>query len=247
VAGDHRFARVKAHEVGWCGIEVDSRRALCWGQSPGSVIAIPAFAGDCRAPFWFRWTGVGCVVPTEVGDLPASEATAGTGISGCFVDTQEAVRCFGVGAYGELANGGSGEANVLVQPTVIISAERFIALTAGSSFYCGISTHGVVWCWGNNIIGYLGVGLPDCGTTSCGPQVSTIPVEVGLSQVTQLVSSGRHTCARAAGGVWCWGSGLLGQVGLPTGNIGRPRLVLPLDAGASVRDGGERARVQGVS
>lgn len=46
----------------------------------------------------------------------------------------------------------------------------------------------------------LGVGVPDCGTTSCGPHVSTIPVELGLSQVTQLRSSGRHRCARAAGG-----------------------------------------------
>lgn len=247
VAGGHRFARVRAHEVGWCGIEVDSRRALCWGGSPGSVIAIPSFAGDCGATFWFRWTGVACVVPTEVGDLPQSEATAGTGGSACFADTQGAVRCYGVGAYGELANGATGELNVLVHPTVIISAERFTALTAGGSFYCGISTRGVVWCWGNNIIGYLGVGLPNCGTTSCGPLVSTIPVELGLTQVTQLASGGRHTCARAAGGVWCWGSGLLGQVGLPTGNIGTPRLVLPLDAGVYVRSGGEGARASGPS
>ncbi len=233
IAGPRRFALLRSHESGWCGVEVGTRQTYCWGESEGSVIAVPSFAGSCGASYWFRWVGLGCIVPTAIDSLPPTGTSAGTGIAGCFADTFGTVRCFGVGAYGELANGRTGEANVLVHPAAILSGERFVALTAGNAFFCGISDRGVSWCWGNNFRGYLGIGLPNCGSASCPPLASALPVALGLSRTTLLASSGRHVCARADGGVWCWGVGLLGQVGFPTGDVGTPRLVLPLASQSS--------------
>ena len=38
------------------------------------------------------------------------------------------------------------------------SAPRFIALTAGRQFTCGVDQRGGAWCWGDNRLGQLGLG-----------------------------------------------------------------------------------------
>ncbi|MCE1174657.1 MAG: putative Ig domain-containing protein, partial [Propionibacteriales bacterium] len=82
------------------------------------------------------------------------------------------------------------------------------ALSSGSILACAITGSGGVECWGKNHVGQLGAGFlsPD----------STIPVPVtGLGSGVRAVSSGAaHACALTdAGGVKCWGTNQLGQLG----------------------------------
>lgn len=81
------------------------------------------------------------------------------------------------------------------------------ALSAGYSSTCAVTDAGGVECWGNNDLGQLGNG-----TTTA----STIPVQVsGLSSGVRAVAVGAsHACALTdAGGVKCWGTNQIGQLG----------------------------------
>jgi alpha-tubulin suppressor-like RCC1 family protein len=65
----------------------------------------------------------------------------------------------------------------------------------------------MLWCWGLNGSGQLGLG----DTTN-----RTIPVQVGAATTWASVTAGdQHTCAtRNAGTLWCWGLNGSGQLGL---------------------------------
>lgn len=85
------------------------------------------------------------------------------------------------------------------------------AIGTKGSFTCALSTNGGVKCWGRNNIGQLGDGT----TTNRYRPVDV----VGLSSGVQSVAvGGAHTCAlTTGGGVKCWGSNRVGQIGVNPG------------------------------
>lgn len=80
-------------------------------------------------------------------------------------------------------------------------------LALGFSHTCARLSDSTVRCWGRNDDGRLGNG-------AFSPR-SAIPVTVlGLTDASQVVAGGYHSCARRQNGtVVCWGSNLTGQLG----------------------------------
>ncbi|MBB4638074.1 RCC1 domain-containing protein [Longimicrobium terrae] len=98
--------------------------------------------------------------------------------------------------------------------TVAITVRRFIApgsfrvVRAGAYYSCGTTLPGAAHCWGDNAAGQLGTGgaEPSLSIPAALRALAGVAVEdLALGEI--------HTCAVAAGGVWCWGDNSVGQLG----------------------------------
>jgi alpha-tubulin suppressor-like RCC1 family protein len=89
----------------------------------------------------------------------------------------------------------------------------FERITAGNGHGCGIVKGGDLWCWGNNLFGQAGAGLP----------MSTVPLDSAVRVLSafkfaKVAAARDHTCATnsAGDGVVCWGRDDQNQVRGPS-------------------------------
>jgi alpha-tubulin suppressor-like RCC1 family protein len=103
--------------------------------------------------------------------------------------------------------GEPGEPTRGLVPGLVSTALRFDALTAGSQYACGISgTLG--YCWGENRHGRFGNGTDVLFSVTPGSLAGAHPF-------AQLSAGETHACGvTPEGTVYCWGSNLLGQLGV---------------------------------
>jgi alpha-tubulin suppressor-like RCC1 family protein len=111
---------------------------------------------------------------------------------------------WGEGYYGELGNGTSG-GNVST-PQVADASHTWTQLAA-TLHGCGIDATHSIYCWGNNQSGELGTG-----STTAQPGQPT-PVMTTITTWNAVATGISHTCAIAANGAYCWGSGNSGGLG----------------------------------
>jgi alpha-tubulin suppressor-like RCC1 family protein len=147
--------------------------------------------------------------PVDVFGLTSGVAQIGASFGySCAVTTAGGVKCWGRNDYGQLGNGA--KANSLIPVDVSGLSGGISSITMGLSHTCALSTSGAVTCWGQNGSRQLGNGAS---------ADSLVPVAVSKlgSGVKAIDARNQMTCAvTAAGGVKCWGTGILGN-GL-TGN-----------------------------
>jgi len=77
---------------------------------------------------------------------------------------------------------------------------KFRSISAGGAHACALTVTGVVYCWGSNTVGELGVGDLVTRTTP-----TPVP---GTDGFTMVVASDFHTCATKGSLTYCWGAKL---------------------------------------
>jgi alpha-tubulin suppressor-like RCC1 family protein len=122
----------------------------------------------------------------------------------CALMAAGAVKCWGYNRYGELGDGTTADRH---RPVTVTGLPRVTAIAVGYLHACALTTEGGLKCWGYNRYGQLGDG------TTINRDV---PVDVaGLAHgVVAITAGGGHSCALTSrGGVVCWGSNYVGELG----------------------------------
>jgi alpha-tubulin suppressor-like RCC1 family protein len=123
----------------------------------------------------------------------------------CLITEAGAIRCWGGNEFGQLGNGTTGRASLLVEASGIPGGA--VSVEAGVNHTCALDSEGGVWCWGDNDKGQLGDGTAETRTAP----VRVAGLEVGA---VMLAAGDSFTCALTdAGGVKCWGWNIRGQLG----------------------------------
>ncbi len=124
----------------------------------------------------------------------------------CALTTQGGVLCWGSNQYGQLGTGTT--VPYSSQPVKVRGLDKGVkAVAMKERLTCALTEQGGVLCWGRNEFGQLGDGTKE-------DRSAPVPVR-GLNKgVKAIAVGGAHTCALTEpGGVLCWGSNRVGQLG----------------------------------
>jgi alpha-tubulin suppressor-like RCC1 family protein len=145
-------------------------------------------------------------IPVDVTGLSSGIIAIAAGSNyTCALTSSGEVKCWGQNDYGQLGDGTTTNSSIPVD--VIGLKNGIVAITAGGSHSCALTSSGEVKCWGWNSNGQLG---------NQSDTDSSVPVNIiGFSSgVISLSAGDMHTCALTSdGGVKCWGYNHFGQLG----------------------------------
>jgi alpha-tubulin suppressor-like RCC1 family protein len=146
--------------------------------------------------------------PIDVSGLTSSVVSIAAGRAHtCALTSAGGVKCWGWNISGQLGDGTTTSSATPVDVSGLSTG--VIAIAAGDTYTCALTSAGGIKCWGNNGVGQLGDGQ-SCGNTCL------FPVDVsGLTSGVAAVSAGYgQTCAlTTAHGAKCWGLNVVGEVG----------------------------------
>ena len=170
----------------------------CWGSNAAGQLGNATVAMSTN-------------VPVAVSGLtaPVTQSCAGLTHS-CAALTNGTVACWGGNTAGQVGNGVYSTS--VATPTVVSGLTRVTQVSCGALHTCARKSNGVVWCWGNNADGELGVA---------GAGTHNTPVQPILPSGAWMVSAGQlSTCVvTTAGGVVCFGDNRYGELGQGTVNL----------------------------
>lgn len=183
-----------------CALTSDGT-AFCWGSNDSSQLGAGTPGGLTDQPLQVV-TGARFSAISAGGDHTCAIAIGG------------AAFCWGSNALGQLGNGAPGlPSNV---PVAVAGGQTFIRISAGRRHTCGLTSGGVIYCWGSNSESQLGIG-PYTGPAN---SANAIPAPVGVGEraagvtFTSVSAGINHTCAVGSdGSAYCWGSNVFGALG----------------------------------
>ena len=179
----------------FCWGSNDSRRAILDPIVAGTTLTLPT-----QADINTDWTDL------SVEDLHG----CGVRTSG----TEHRLFCWGAGTAGQLGTGASPPSS---GPTEVSGARvDWGQVDVGGAHTCATTIGGLLFCWGSDSLGQL--GLEGRASYTTPQQIERgFPTAVGWQQVS---ASRQHTCAVRRPGVgperelWCWGNHGEGQLGI---------------------------------
>lgn len=198
------FSKVAAGNNHSCAIAHD--KAYCWGRNESGQLGDGTTTGSQRPVPVVRTVMFGRVTDISVGFAHTCAIADG------------AAYCWGNNNDGRLGNGSWNWVPSQVPVRVEIPGE-VTEISAGYRATCAIAD-GEGYCWGSAVSGQLGNG--QIGKDPWGSeQHSTTPQRVkgGLvpagARFTSISTGTAHSCGVADFRVYCWGSGVDGQLGAP--------------------------------
>ncbi|MCC6524311.1 MAG: hypothetical protein IT373_16755 [Polyangiaceae bacterium] len=219
-------------ETGGCGPShtcVETVRDVAMGRFSACAL-LGSGAVRCWGDGGFGKLGYGNAnsIGSQPGQMPPPDVAVGGKVTKlaagenhvCALLAGGAVRCWGLGLYGQLGYDGTvnvGDAAGQMPPADVNTGGGVSALAAGGTHNCAVLVNtGVVRCWGDNDAGGLGYGH----TTSIGTGALLMPPgDVAIGPVAQLGLGYQFSCTlTAASNVRCWGGGYQGQLGSGNGN-----------------------------
>jgi len=171
-------------------------RVYCWGDNRAGQAGVVGAETVVRTP-------------EEVDGLTDVTDLAAGGDHTCAIVAGGQVRCWGGNRFGELGNGSTG--TVLPVPVAVarsggagplVNAER---LGLGLWHSCAALLGGEVWCWGQDVSGELGTGMPS--------DRSLNPVASEAFADGTIDGGDGATCSIESGVLSCWGFGYAGALG----------------------------------
>lgn len=194
VLGDHVFTTIAAGGGHTCGLTADGL-AFCWGSNSAGQLGDGAVTGNSIS-----------TTPALVAGGIAFDRLAAGSQHTCALTSAGAAYCWGANDAGQL---GTGTADTFARSPVAVSGDlTFRAITVGGRHTCGLTTDSLAYCWGDDINGQLGDGLPPLPLSA-----TPVPVSGGL-HFADLHAGLSHTCGiTAALVIYCWGLGTQGQLG----------------------------------
>ncbi len=104
---------------------------------------------------------------------------------------------------------------------------RFVGISAGNVYTCGVTASGEAWCWGRNFLGQLGDGTAGAAITRPLPVKVLAPAGIRFTSVS--AGTANTTCGITTNGAtYCWGAGNGAELGNGIiANVTTPALTLP--------------------
>jgi hypothetical protein len=155
-------------------------------------------------------------IPVKIALPPGLEARqlhVGS-VGGCVLGSDDAVYCFGNGAYGAWGDGQVEECDsdhrhgcelAITLHNVAALGHDVKALTVGGGFACVLKKDASVWCWGNNGSHVVGEAEHRVGNLTVEPS-PLVRAELGHDNVSVQAGSGHVCVEKADGALWCWGN-----------------------------------------
>jgi alpha-tubulin suppressor-like RCC1 family protein len=185
------FRQVSVGDSRVCAL-VQSGAGYCWGKA-------------------FDDPGRSDSVPTRYGaSIVFSQLSSAQGIFGDYV-------C-GLSTVGTLCQGTllvNYDFGAAISPTLspLTHPVPVDTLATGSTHFCGLTSAGAAWCWGDLNAGMRGTGEPEGANWSLEPN----EVAGGLA-FTSIGAGVSHTCGvTSEGNVFCWGTG--SRLGAPSAQL----------------------------
>jgi alpha-tubulin suppressor-like RCC1 family protein len=123
----------------------------------------------------------------------------------CSIAGDASLWCWGRNSEGQLGQTVSPTTGTLAQ-VLPLDVKNWTAVAAGQFHTCARRADTSIWCWGRNVEGQLGAGVPGAGKIA--------PASVGLGFGNALAAGVNHTCAiKLDGTLWCWGKNSNSQLG----------------------------------